>query len=142
MVIQLNVTQVATVVVPVTDQQRALVFYTEVLGMQKVNDFTYPTGEWWLEVSPAEGSSNLCLVAASAERPAGIETGIVLSSTSVEEDRSALAARGVDVDDALLPTDRVTRWSGAPLMGFPDQFRLRDPDGNSFLVVAASPGRS
>ena len=129
--------QVATVVVPVTDQQRALDFYTEVLGMRKVNDFTYPTGEWWLEVSPAEGSSNLCLVLASPERPAGVETGIVLSSTSVEADRSALAARGVDVDDALLPTDRVTTWSGAPLMGFPDQFRLRDPDGNSFLVVAA-----
>lgn len=133
----LNVTQVATVVVPVNDQQRALDFYTEVLGMRTINDFRYPTGEWWLEVSPAEGSSNLCLVAATPERPAGVETGIVLSSTSVEHDRSTLAARGVDVDDALLPTDRVTTWSGAPLMGFPDQFRLRDPDGNSFLVVAA-----
>lgn len=129
--------QVATVVVAVTDQQRALEFYTEVLGMRTVNDFRYPTGEWWLEVSPVEGSSNLCLVQATPERPAGVETGIVLSSTSVEDDRSTLAARGVDVDDALLPTDRVTTWSGAPLMGFPDQFRLRDPDGNSFLVVAA-----
>lgn len=133
----LNVTQVATVVVPVNDQQRALEFYTEVLDMRTVNDFRYPTGEWWLEVSPAEGSSNLCLVAATPERPAGVETGIVLSSTSVEHDRSTFAARGVDVDDTLLPTDRVTTWSGAPLMGFPDQFRLRDPDGNSFLVVAA-----
>ena len=135
---QLHLAQVATVVVPVTDQQRALAFYTEVLGMRKVNDFTYPAGERWLEVSPVAGSSNLCLVTASPDRPAGIETGIVLSSTAVEDDRSALAARGVDVDDALLPTDRVTVWSGAPLMGFPDQFLLRDPDGNSFLVVAAS----
>ena len=132
-----NLGQVATVVVPVTDQQRALDFYTEVLGMRKVNDFAYPTGEWWLEVSPAEGSSNLCLVKATPERPAGVEIGIVLSSTDVAADRESLAARGVDVDDALLPTDRVTVWSGAPLMGFPDQFRLRDPDGNSFLVVAA-----
>ncbi|WP_229053465.1 VOC family protein [Aeromicrobium sp. Leaf350] len=129
--------QVATVVVPVTDQQRALEFYTEVLGMTKVNDFTYPSGEWWLEVSPAEGSSNLCLVAATTSRPAGVETGIVLSSTSVEQDRRALAERGVDVSDALLPTDQVTTWSGAPLAGFPDQFLLRDNDGNSFLVVAA-----
>ena len=135
---QLHLAQVATVVVPVTDQQRALAFYTEVLGMRKVNDFTYPAGERWLEVSPVAGSSNLCLVTASPDRPAGIETGIVLSSTAVEDDRSALAARGVDVDDALLPTDRVTVWSGAPLMGFPDQFLLRDPDGNSFLVVATS----
>ncbi len=48
--------------VPVTDQDAPLAFYTDVLGMQKVSDFTYPTGERWLEVSPAEGSSNLCLV--------------------------------------------------------------------------------
>lgn len=128
---------VATIVVPVTDQERALAFYTEVLGMSKVYDFTYPSGERWLEVSPGEGSARLCLVAASAERPVGIETGIILSSTSVEEDRTSLAAQGVDVDDSLLPTDQVTIWSGAPLAGFPDQFRLRDLDGNSFLVVAA-----
>lgn len=140
MTLSTHLGQVATVVVPVADQQRALDFYTEALGMLKVNDFTYPTGERWLEVSPAEGSSNLCLVPASAARPAGIETGIVLSSTDVVGDQAALAARGVDVDDSLLPTDRVTMWSGAPLMGFPDQFCLRDLDGNSFLVVAASTG--
>ena len=39
-----HIGQVATIVVPVTDQDAALAFYVEVLGMQKVNDFTYPTG--------------------------------------------------------------------------------------------------
>jgi catechol 2,3-dioxygenase-like lactoylglutathione lyase family enzyme len=132
-----HIGQVATIVVPVTDQDAALAFYVEVLGMQKVNDFTYPTGERWLEVSPAKGSSNLCLVVSRPERPAGIETGVVLVSADVLADLAALRGQGLDVDEEPLPEGEVVWWSGAPLAGVPRQFRLRDPDGNSFLIVAA-----
>lgn len=106
--------------------------------MTKVSDFTYSTGERWLEVSPGEGSANICLVAARAERPVGVETGIVLLSADISGDHFALRARGVDVDDALLAEGEVVWWSGAPLAGLPRQFRLRDPDGNSLLIVAAT----
>lgn len=132
-----HIGQVATIVVPVTDQDAALAFYAEVLGMQKVSDFTYPTGERWLEVSPVKGSSNLCLVVSRPERPAGIETGVVLSSADVLADLAAFRAQGLDVDEQPLPEGEVLWWSGAPLAGVPTQFRLRDPDGNSFLIVAA-----
>jgi catechol 2,3-dioxygenase-like lactoylglutathione lyase family enzyme len=132
-----HIGQVATIVVPVTDQDAALAFYVEVLGMQKVNDFTYPTGERWLEVSPTKGSSNLCLVVSRPERPAGIETGVVLVSADVLADLAALRGQGLDVDEQPLPEGEVVWWSGAPLAGVPTQFRLRDPDGNSFLIVAA-----
>jgi catechol 2,3-dioxygenase-like lactoylglutathione lyase family enzyme len=135
---EMHIGQVATIVVPVTDQDAALAFYVEVLDMRKVNDFTYATGERWLEVSPAEGSSNLCLVVSRPERPAGIETGVVLVSADVLADLAALRAQGVDVDEHPVPEGEVTWWSGAPLAGVPTQFRLRDPDGNSFLIVAAS----
>jgi catechol 2,3-dioxygenase-like lactoylglutathione lyase family enzyme len=132
-----HISGVATVVVPVADQEQALAFYVEQLGMRKVNDFTYSSGERWLEVSPAEGSSNLCLVLARPERPAGIETGVVLMSTDVLADLAALRARGVEADDAPLREGEVVWWSGAPLAGMPTQFRFRDPDGNSLLIVAA-----
>jgi hypothetical protein len=105
--------------------------------MQKVNDFTYPTGERWLEVSPAKGSSNLCLVLSRPERPAGIETGLILTSSDVLADLAALRESGHAVDERPLREGEVLWWSGAPLAGVPTQFRLRDPDGNSFLVVAA-----
>jgi catechol 2,3-dioxygenase-like lactoylglutathione lyase family enzyme len=134
----MHIGQVVTIVVPVTDQDAALDFYTEVLGMTKVNDFTYPGGERWLEVSPAEGSSNLCLVRARPERPVGLETGVVLVSTDLAADLAVLTARGAAVDERPLPEGEVVWWSGAPLAGVPAQFRLRDPDGNSFLVVAAT----
>ncbi len=123
--------------VPVADQDAALAFYTESLGMQKVKDFTYPTGERWLEVSPAEGSSNLCLVVSRPERPSGVETGVVLFSADVLADLASFGALGVDVDERPLPEGEVVWWSGEPLAGVPTQFRLHDPDGNSFLIVGA-----
>jgi len=132
-----HIGQVATIMVPVTDQDAALAFYTEVLGMQKVNDFTYPTGERWLEVSPAKGSSNLCLIVSRPERPTGIETGVVLFSADVLADLAAFRAQGLGVDEQPLPEGEVLWWSGAPLAGVPTQFRLHDPDGNSFLIVSA-----
>jgi catechol 2,3-dioxygenase-like lactoylglutathione lyase family enzyme len=130
--------QVATIVIPVSDQDAALAFYVDALGMDKVNDFTYPTGERWLEVSPGQGSSNLCLVPGRPDRPAGIETGVVLSSSDVLGDLSAFRDQGLDVDEQPLARGEVVWWSGAPLAGVPTQFRLRDPDGNSFLVVGTS----
>jgi lactoylglutathione lyase len=133
----LHITQVATVVVPVTDQDAALGFYVGMLGMRKVSDFTYETGERWVEVSPMEGSANLSLIVARSERPAGVETGVALMSADVLSDLATLRARGVEVDDAPLPEGEVLWWSGAPLAGVPTQFRLRDPDGNSLLIVAA-----
>lgn len=93
----LHITGVATIVVPVSHQEQSLAFYTQVLGMAKVNDFTHATGERWLEVSTANAGANLCLVLARPE---------------------------------------VLFWSRAPLAGIPAQFRLHDPDGNTFLVVA------
>jgi catechol 2,3-dioxygenase-like lactoylglutathione lyase family enzyme len=133
---RLHLSQVATIVVPVADQDAALGFYVGVLGMRKVSDFSYETGERWVEVSPGEGSANLSLVVARPERPAGVDTGIALVSTDVLADLATLRAAGVDVDDAPLPEGEVVWWSGAPLAGLPTQFRFRDPDGNSFLIVA------
>jgi lactoylglutathione lyase len=104
-----HIGQVATIVVPVTDQDAALTFYVEVLEMQKVNDFRYTTGERWLEVSPAKGSSNLCLVASRPERPAGIETGVVFVSADVLADLAALRGQGLDVDEEPLPE---AKWCG------------------------------
>jgi catechol 2,3-dioxygenase-like lactoylglutathione lyase family enzyme len=131
----LHLTQVATVVIPVSDQDRALAFYTETLGLQKVSDFTYETGERWLEVAPPGAGTRLSLVRAREERPAGIETGVALNSSDPLADHAALRAAGVDVDPEPLPEGRVVWWAGAPLSGFPTQFRVRDLDGNVLLIV-------
>lgn len=128
--------ELSTVVVPVTDQDAALTFYTETLGLHKISDFTYDSGERWLEVAPPGQIISLCLVRARPERPAGIETGIALCSDEVPGDLVTFRERGAKVDAALLTPGEVVYWSGAPLAGVPRQFRVYDPDGNSLLIVA------
>jgi catechol 2,3-dioxygenase-like lactoylglutathione lyase family enzyme len=136
----LHLTRVGPVVVPVVDQEAALAFYVGVLGMAVVNDVAYETGERWLEVVPGDGSASLCLVRARPDRPAGVETGVIVLSTDVAVDHAALREAGVRTDAELLEPGVVVWWSGAPLAGRPDQFRVWDPDGNSVLIVAAPEG--
>ncbi len=132
----LSITHLTTVVVPVADQEEALAFYVERLGLEKVLDFTYESGERWLEVAPQGSTISLTLAEARPERPAGIETGIVLASRDVRSALEELRAAGVPTDAELLPRDAITWWAGAPLAGRPDQFRVFDPYGNSLLIVA------
>ena len=133
----MHVTQVATVMVPVTDQDRALAFFVDALGFEKRADFEYAGGERWVEVAPPGAASQVTLVQARDGRPVGIETGLSFNSTDVEADHAALRARGVDVDAAILgEDDPPLPWAGGVLAGIPPMFLVRDPDGNSFLIVA------
>ena len=133
----MHVTQVATVMVPVTDQDWALAFFVDALGFEKRADFEYAEGERWVEVAPPGAASQVTLVQARDGRAAGIETGLSFNSTDVEADHAALRARGVDVDAAILgEDDPPVPWAGGVLAGIPPMFLVRDPDGNSFLIVA------
>jgi len=131
-----HITQMATVFVPVRDQDRALEFYTGTLGFEKRSDFVYADGERWLEVVPPGAPTAITLVAPRAGRSPGIETAVAWVTEDVDADHAALRAAGVDVDEAILREgDAFVQWGGAILAGFPPMFRLRDPDGNSFLIV-------
>ncbi len=130
------ITELSTVVVPVRDQDAALRFYTDVLGLEKISDFTYESGERWLEVAPPGQIISLCLVASQAP---GVETGIALCSDDIPGDLARFRERGARVDDVPLEPGEVVWWAGAPLAGAPPQFRVWDPDGNSLLIVAAVP---
>lgn len=130
-----QITEVATVIVPVADQERALEFYVGTLGLEKTSDFTYADDDRWVEVTPSQGSTRISLARQTPDRPAAVETGVAFTSKDVEGDHAGLRARGVDVDDILREGDPVVRWSGAALAGIPAMFLFRDPDGNSFLMV-------
>lgn len=131
-----QISQAVTVIVPVSDQDRAIDFYVDTLGFEKRLDFVYDEGDRWVEVVPPGAITSLTLAAAGEDHPAGIETRVVLSSDDVEADHADLRARGVDVDAAILHKgDPLLHWGGAVLAGVPPMFLLRDPDGNSFLIV-------
>ena len=126
---KLNLEQVGRVCVTVTDTDRALDFYVDKLGFEKVVDVPMGEGMRWVEVA-LPGTVTTIALAPPPEGTAagGSQTGICLDTSDVDADHAALKADGVDVDD------EVTRWGGQ----VPPMFWLRDPDRNSLIVVQPS----
>ena len=118
---KLNLIQVGRVVIPVADTDRALEFYVDTLGFEKVVDVPMGPEMRWVEVALPGKETTIAI----APPPEGKETGIILDTTDVEADHAALKAAGVDVDD------EVTRFGGP----VPPMFWLRDPEGNSLIIV-------
>jgi catechol 2,3-dioxygenase-like lactoylglutathione lyase family enzyme len=122
----LHITEVGRVAIPASDQDAALEFYVGTLGFELRVDVTFADGQMrWIEVVPAGSSTSIALTPPMDGGPTAVETGIILSSSDIDADHSALAAAGVDVDA------EVARW-GAPV---PPMFRFRDPAGNTLTIV-------
>ena len=121
-----RISRVGLVVVPVTDQDRAIAFYVDRLGFELRGDTPFGEGYRWVEVAPAGAVTTIAIVPPPPGRPAGgAETGIALHTDDVDADHADMKARGVDVDA------EVSRM-GDPV---PPMFWFRDPDGNTLMVV-------
>ncbi|MCW2526613.1 MAG: hypothetical protein JWM76_1473 [Pseudonocardiales bacterium] len=121
---------IASVVIPVTDQDRALTFYRDILGFDTRQDATYGAGIRWLEVAPRESLTSLALVPPRGGmwESVGIDTRVSLFSDDIDADHTTLSARGADTDPDILRLGP----------GIPAMFRLRDPDGNTLQVIQRS----
>src|SRR5438874_13308642 len=60
-----SITEVGTVFVPVSDQDRALEFYVDRLGFEKRSDFLYGGSMRWVEVAPRGAAIGLALVSSA-----------------------------------------------------------------------------
>src|SRR3954454_4702742 len=135
------ITQVATVFVPVSDQERAIAFYVHTLGFEKRGDFTYGGGHRWVEVAPPGSVMALALVPPTEGQPATPRDAAVcaLASWDNEADHAALTSKGVDVDAEIARDGTAREGLVSPAITVenpvPAQFFFRDPDGNRFLVV-------
>ena len=119
-----GIKEVGTVIVPVSDQDRAIEFYTETLGFELRGDSTYGDGDRWVEVAPAGAATTIALVPPREGQSVGVPTNMGLTTQDVDADHAALKERGVDVDDVMRMGDPV-----------PPMFFLRDQDGNQIFVV-------
>jgi catechol 2,3-dioxygenase-like lactoylglutathione lyase family enzyme len=123
---KLNLEQVGRVCVTVADTDRAIDFYVNTLGFEKVVDVPMGDAGRWVEVALAGTVTTIALAPPPPGTEAGgSQTGICLDTSDVDTDHATLKAAKVDVDD------EVTRWGGP----VPPMFWLRDPDGNSLIVV-------
>jgi catechol 2,3-dioxygenase-like lactoylglutathione lyase family enzyme len=126
---KLNLTKVGRVCVTVADTDRAIDFYVDTLGFEKVVDVPMGEDMRWVEVNLPGRETTIALAPPPPGQTAGgAQTGICLDTSAVDADHAALKAAGVDVDD------EVSRYGGP----VPPMFWLRDPDGNSLIVVQPS----
>lgn len=135
-----RISQVGTVFVPVSDQDRALEFYLDKLGFEKRADRPYGEGGRWVEVAPPGSAIAIALVPPSEGEPAaGDQAHCAFATQDIESDHATLEARGVDVDAEIARSGK--RRSGLVSLEatvadpVPPQFFFRDVDGNRFLIV-------
>src|SRR5215472_9898176 len=104
---KLHLTQVGRVCVTVADTDRAIDFYVDSLGFEKVVDVPMGPDMRWVEVQ-LRGTPTTIAIAPPPEgqEAGGSQTGIILDTTDADADHAALKEAGIDVDD------EVTRYRG------------------------------
>ncbi len=121
-----KVNKIATVIIPVADQDRQVDFYVEKLGFTKRVDVPFGNGYRWVEVGIGDEPTTIALAPPPEQgSTAPRETGISLQTDDIDGFHAALKAAGVDVDETVMRM-------GGPV---PPMFWLRDAEGNTLLVV-------
>ncbi len=120
-----RITELGCVIVPVSDQDRALDFYVNKLGFEKRTDMPFGNGDRWVEVAPPGGATTIALMPPREGEETGIATRISLTTEDIDSDHAYLRDNGVDADAEVMRM-------GSPV---PPMFFLRDQDGNSLFVV-------
>jgi lactoylglutathione lyase len=120
-----RITQLGRTMIPVSDQDAAIAFYTDKLGFSVSADIPFGDGDRWVEVSPPGGGAAIALTMPMGDWQPGRMTGISLSSTDPKGDRQELASNGVELDGDMMGGDGTV-----PLL-----FSIKDQDGNSLMIV-------
>jgi catechol 2,3-dioxygenase-like lactoylglutathione lyase family enzyme len=123
-----RITQLGTVIVPVSDQDKALEFYVGTLGFEKRADTPFGRGDRWVEVAPPGAVTTLALMPPQDGGPIGIDTHVALNTADIDADHANLLEQGVDADPEVMRM-------GDPV---PPMFFFKDPDGNKFFLVQVS----
>ncbi len=125
-----TLTNIGVAMFTVADQDAALAFYTDGLGFEVRSDSRFGEHDEnrWLEVAPPGSRARLALNPPMGGAPGGASIGVETPDVLGEHARLS-AIGGIDLDPEPMS------MPGAPLM-----FMLRDPDGNTVVVVEETPG--
>ena len=126
-------TGVGTITVHVSDQDKALEFYTNKLGWEVRADNPMGPGQRWIEVAPPGAQTRVLLYKASREMPGapsyeealariGTPTSMVLETDDLVGTFEKLKANGVRIVDE--PMKQPYGWWGV----------FADQDGNTYGV--------
>ena len=124
-------TRVQSVSIPVADQDRALAFYTEVLGCELRTDIEVWPGARLVEVVPPGSSVGLVLLPPDSEIPMAIRLG----TTNAETAYARLCQAG-----ARLHNDEVVHLDGSP-PGSSSRYTSPLPSGSAKKNIGGEPSR-
>ena len=119
-----SISQLGRVIVPVSDQDKAIAFYTDKLGFTLTADVPYGEGDRWVEVTPPKGGAAIALTRGMGEFQTGRETGIALTTSDANAAHAELKDKGVQVEEPMGGDGTV-----------PVLFMFKDGDGNGLMVV-------
>jgi lactoylglutathione lyase len=132
-------------VVIVSDQQKAIEFYTQKLGFELKSDIPFggssssAEGLRWVEVAPKESQSTISLMVPNPmmmsdgveieaiKKSIRAETGIWFYSNNIQSTYEELKSRGVDIT-----APEKQEWGGV-------MSKVKDQDGNSFSIISSLP---
>ena len=112
---------------PVSDQQAAKRFYTEVLGFKIIRDNPMGPGQQWVQLGPKGAQTSFTLVTWFDSMKPGSLAGIVLETGDVVAEVARLRARGLAISDL-----QEQPWGTFAT--------FEDPDGNGFVLQQTAPG--
>jgi catechol 2,3-dioxygenase-like lactoylglutathione lyase family enzyme len=122
---------VGTVYRAVSDQDRALAFYRDILGFEVRADTEFGEGFRWVEVAPAGAYTVIALVPPMRDedpQPGG-NSPFGFDTPDLEAAMTEFSSRGVEFEDVKGGEGPVPRMA-----------YLRDPEGNRILVVEETTG--
>src|SRR5271170_5906189 len=123
--------RLAIVSVPVSDQDRAKKFYTEVLGFVAGRDSPFRENARWIALKPTIDSTlTITLVTWFPSMPPGSLRGLVLLADDLDTTYEMLRTRGLSSESVIktAPWGRYATFS--------------DPDGNGWVLQEARAGQS
>jgi catechol 2,3-dioxygenase-like lactoylglutathione lyase family enzyme len=125
-----HITELGRVIIPVSDQDKALEFYTEKLGFEVRADVPFGDGDRWLEVAPPGSAAAIAIMPPyPGKTPQNEQTCVVFTTNDLDADHATLKDRGVEVEDPMGGEGPVPRM-----------FFFRDLDGNKLLEVEETEG--
>src|SRR5215207_5928951 len=96
-----TMTTIRTVAVPAKDQDSSTAFFVDKVGFEKRFDAEIAEGFRWIEVAPPGSPVSVAIIAASAQLPSGVDTGIRFVTTDAEAEHASMQQNGVDVGELL-----------------------------------------
>ena len=113
------------VTIPVTDQDRALDFYTSKLGFRIVTDQPFDESQRWIELAIPKAETQLVLFTPPGHTShIGGPSTVTFLSDDVEATCRLFESRGVE----FVEPPRKADWGTAAV--------FKDPDGNQFVIAS------